>query len=170
MIGRLFLWSLVLALICFAAFQILLPDLARGEEPSFDARLAGYSLEQTRHYLDWLEHRDLITPYLTVFRWIDWVFPLSIFGMLVSAIWGLWGRPAPAIAVLSTLVAIGFLVADYVENAAVAVLLSEGAAQVTQRAVDIASSATQGKWIFLGASVAIVLLGLIVTLFRQLRG
>lgn len=164
--GRLFLFGLLVAMICLAAFALLVPGLMTRDPLSFDARIGGYDLTQTRTYLNHLEGRGLIAPYLTLHRGIDSVFPLSLFAMLAAAMWGLWARPASSIALLGGLVSLGYVVADYVENAAVAVLLRAGSEAVTAEAVHVASSATQGKWVALMAAVMLVGLGLLVTLVR----
>lgn len=164
--GRVFLYSLVLGIACVAAFYLLVPGLIVGQERSFDARMGGYDPAVARAYLAHLEERDLIGPYLTFFRWIDTVFPLAVFGVLISSIWALWRRPAPAIALLGGLVAIGYAVADYVENAAVAVLLRAGSQDVTVEAVNIASAATQGKWVAVFGALIVIGAGFLVTLVR----
>jgi hypothetical protein len=164
--GRIFLYSLVLAVLCMGAFYLLVPQLLVGAEPSFDARMGGYDPATARTYLAYLEERELIGPYLTFFRWIDTAFPLAIFGLLISSIWAIWARPAPAIAVLGALVAIGYAVADYVENAAVASVLRAGSADVTAEAVNVASAATQGKWVAVFGALLLIGAGVLVTLVR----
>lgn len=164
--GRVFVYSLVLAIVCVAAFYLLVPDLFVGVESSFDARTGGYDPATARDYLRHLEAAELIGPYLTFYRWIDTAFPLAIFGLLLSSIWALWARPAPAIAVLGALVAVGYAVADYVENAAVAALLRAGSEAVTAEAVNIASAATQGKWVAIFGALLLIGAGVLVTLVR----
>lgn len=164
--GRVFLYSLVLGVACLAAFYLLVPELILGNAPSFDARIGGYDPAAARAYLARLEEAELIGPYLTFFRWIDTAFPLAIFGLLISSIWALWRRPAPAIALLGVLVAIGYAVADYVENAAVAVMLRAGSQDVTAEAVNIASAATQGKWVAVFGALILIVAGFLVTLVR----
>ena len=164
--GRIFLFSLLLSMLCAAAFYLLVPGIAVYGPPSFDARIGGYNFDQAQGYLAHLEASGLKAAYLGLHRWIDTVFPVGILGMLVSAIWGLWARPAFAIAALGGLVATGYIVADYVENAAVAALLRTGSADITQEQVLIASSATQGKWVALFAALMLIGLGLLVTLVR----
>ncbi len=164
--GRIFLYSFVLAVLCLAAFYLLVPDLLVGEEPAFDARIRGYDPVTARTYLEHLEAAELIGPYLTFYRWIDTAFPLAIFGLLISGIWAFWARSAPAIALLGGLVSIGYAVADYVENAAVAVLLRAGSAEVTTDAINVASAATQGKWVAIFGASLLVVVGLLVTFVR----
>lgn len=164
--GRVFLYSLVLAILCLGAFYLLVPELLVGPEPSFDARIGGYDPATARNYLEYLETAELVGPYLTFFRWIDTALPLAVFGILISCIWGLWARPAPAIALLGGLVAIGYAVADYVENAAVATLLRVGSEAVTAEAVNIASAATQGKWVAVFGALLLIGAGALVTLVR----
>ncbi|THH37152.1 hypothetical protein E4Z66_09495 [Aliishimia ponticola] len=164
--GRFFILSLVVAILCLAAFRFLVPGLTAVETLPFDLRFGGYDLTSTQDYLRDLDARGQTGAYLTFYRWIDTVFPVAVFGVVASAIWGLWWRPAPAIAVLGILVSAGYVVADYVENASVAALLRTGADGVTADAVLIASSATQGKWVALLAAAMLAVLGLLVTLVR----
>lgn len=164
--GRIFLYSLLLAVLCLGAFYLLVPDLLVGEQRSFDMRHDGYDPAAAEKYLRYLDDAGLIGPYLTFHRWIDTVFPLAVFGVLISSIWGLWARAAPAIAVLGGFVAIGYAVADYVENAAVAALLRAGADDVTAEAVNVASAATQGKWVAVFGALAVIAVGILVTLVR----
>ena len=164
--GRVFLYSLLLGLACLGAFYLLVPDLLVGEPPSFDRRIGGYDPAAARAYLQYLEEQELIGPYLTFYRWIDTAFPLALFGLLISSIWGLWGRAAPAIALLGGLVAIGYAVADSVENAAVAGLLRAGSAEVTAEAVNVASAATQGKWVAVFGALLLIGAGFLVALVR----
>jgi hypothetical protein len=166
-LGRLFLFSLVLAALCAAAFWLLVPGLQNKEPPFFDLRMAGYGdLSAVRDYLVFLETSGQINAFQTFYRWIDFVFPLAIFGMLTTAMLGFWARPAKSIAFLGVLVCIGFLVADYVENLSVAALLDAGSAGVTLDLINTASSATQGKWVAVLASLGLIALGFLVTLFR----
>ena len=164
--GRIFLYSLLLGIACLGAFYLLVPELLVGEEPAFDARVGGYDPAVARAYLEYLERAELIGPYLTFYRWIDTAFPAAVFGLLFSSIWGLWARPAPAIAVLGAFVAVGYAVADYVENAAVATMLRAGSADVTADAVNVASAATQGKWVAILGALGVIAAGILVTLVR----
>ena len=127
----------------------------------------GYDdLEQARSYIKTLEDSGQIDTALTFYRWLDSVFPIGVFGLLISSIWGLWGRPARAIAFLGGLVSVGYLIADFVENAAVAVMLRAGSADLELSMVTTASAATQGKWVAVFACGALIILGLLVTLVR----
>jgi len=119
-----------------------------------------------RDYIALLETTGQIDGALTFYRWLDTVFPVAVFGILISSIWGLWGRPAKAIAFLGGLVSIGYLIADFVENAAVAVMLKAGSAGVDMPMITTASAATQGKWVAVFACAGLIVLGLLVTLVR----
>ncbi len=164
--GRIFLYALLLAAICLGAFYLLVPDLLVGEERSFDFRYDGYDFRTAQDYLTYLDREELIGPYLTFYRWIDTAFPLAVFGLLITSIWALWARAAPAIAVLGAFVAIGYAVADYVENSAVAALLRAGADDITAEAVNVASAATQGKWVALFGALIVIAAGILIALVR----
>lgn len=164
-LARIFVFSLVLALLCVGAFWVMVPQLVI-EPWHFDLRAWGYDLADTRAYLAHLEGSAKLTAYLTIYRWIDFVFPVAVFGVLASTMWVVWRRATWAIALLGVLMALGYLVADYVENAAVLEMLLAGSVDVTLDQVITASSATQGKWVAIFASLGLIGLGLVVGLFR----
>lgn len=161
--GRVFAVSLVLAILCVAGFAIWTPDLTRGAQLSFDGRIGGYGLAQAQAYLAWLQDNALTETYLGTFRRIDSLFPLAMFGLAASAIWGLWARPARMVALLGLALCGVDLAADYTENALVAGLLRAGPEAVTAEAVARASLATQVKWVGLLAAALLALAGLILT-------
>lgn len=164
--GRLFAGSLLLAILCVAGFALWAPGLTRGAEMSFDGRIGGYGLREAETYLRWLAENDLTATYLGVFRQIDSVFPLAVFGLLASGVWGLWARPARMVALMGCGLAGVYLGADLVENARVAGLLRAGPDAVTAEAVARAALATQVKWTGIFASVLLILAGLALTLIK----
>ena len=164
--GRLFAGSLVLAILCVAGFAFWTPGLTRGAELSFDRRIGGYGLKEAETYLRWLAVNKLTVTYLGAFRWIDSVFPLAVFGLLASGVWGLWARPARMVALLGCGLAVVYLGADYVENARVAGLLRAGPDALTASQVSSASLATQVKWIGIFAPSLLILAGLLLTAIK----
>ena len=158
-------------MICVTQFILQVPELVKPEfPPSFDGRIGGYDAPGAAEaYLTWLEDNNLVDDYLTTHRWIDSVFPLAIFGMLVAALWGLWGRPMPLVAGLGSAVAAIFLGADLLENAAVAELLRAGSGALTQDAIIWASNLTQIKWGAIFCAVLLCAAGLILTFIKRGR-
>ncbi len=167
--GRLFALSLVAAVLCAAAFPIFAGKVFDLEAQPFDGRIGGYDFPAANAYLTLLKDSGATQAYLTTFRQIDTVFPLAIFGLTVSALWGLWSRRARAIAVLGVVAASVYLMADYIENAAVASLLRSGPDGIAESAVSFASTATQIKWIALLACGLLCLTGIAAWLFGKGR-
>ena len=124
----------------------------------FDTRLFGYNEAQARIFLGALsdEGRDF---YLGVQQRVDMVFPVLFALVMGIAIFWLYAEKSRAMRVaLLLLPALGAL-ADYVENARVAALLrSESPAAAM---IAAASQATVLKFIFIAASLGLILVGVV---------
>lgn len=122
----------------------------------FDARLRGYSVEEARAFLAALSDggRDF---YLTVQHRLDSAFPALFAVVLVMGYaqvfrgWVRWAASALPLA------AAGF---DYMENAAVAVMLRAGDG-LTDAMILTASQWTERKWIAIGLAVLALFEGLV---------
>lgn len=132
-----------------------------GAEPSFDARLGGYTPEAARRYLAWLEAEGLTAQYSGWLQRIDMVFPLAIGGMTASSIRLGWSRLAPTVASLGLLTALAYIGFDYAENAAIGALLDAGVG-ADDEMISRASLLTQLKYIALGAAALLALFGFAV--------
>lgn len=122
----------------------------------FDIRLRGYSADEAKAFLAALsdEGRDF---YLNVQHRLDSAFPALLAVVLVIAYaqvfhgWVRWAASTLALA------AAGF---DYLENAAVAVMLRAGDG-LTEAMVTVASQWTERKWIAVGLALLALFEGLV---------
>ena len=134
-----------------------LSAMAGGLRP-FDLRLAGYTAAEARALLDALgaEGRAF---YLNVQLRLDLPFP-ALFALCCAV--GLWrlgaglARPLRLVLVSVPLLGAGF---DYAENARVAAMLRDG--RPPDALVAAASRATVAKFVLDGASLALLLAGLV---------
>ena len=150
---RVFVVSLVLSVVCLALFA----RIPSGEQP-LDLRFFGYGTTVVEDYLRYLENNQLTTRYLGEFRLIDSVFPLGVFGMLASALYGFWSQSSRMLMWVGLVVCGAYLIADYVENAAIHTVIAAGSKDVSEPDVTWASLLTQIKWAcVLGASALIAL-------------
>lgn len=165
-LGRVFAVSLAVGVLCLLGFATLASGIAFGALESLDTRLGGYSAQAARDYFIWIEAEGLRGAYLDAFFWIDMVFPIAVMGGFASAIIGLWARPVPAVAVLGTLVALGYCIFDYLENITLRALFLGGAEAASDSALAQASLFTQLKWSAVGAALLLIASGLLLTALR----
>lgn len=155
---RLMYWLIVAATAAVYAAMALwsLPMIAgeAGGLAPFDLRPLGYSEAEARAFLDRLsaEGRD---HYLTVQRRLDLAFPALLAAALAWTALRLPPRGWHAVRWLVVAGAIGGMVADYAENAAVATMLATSPDAVTGETIAAASRWTRLKT--LGATVALSL-------------
>lgn len=145
---RVAFWLLFAATLCVYAIMLAwtLPAIsaAAGGLAPFDMRPSGYSFDTAKAFLAALSPagRNL---YLNVQHRLDTAYPALLAATLFFAIWALaperWGPLRWAIA----LVAIPGAAFDYLENAAVAVMLAAGADALTPDMVATASGWTVAK-------------------------
>jgi len=163
-------WAVLIATgLVFLAMQALTPDVSHGGRklPIFDARVCGYDLEAARTYLNAISDTGKRT-YLYSLQRLDLVFPLLL---AVSIGWSIlrlapkeWGR----IRHVLPFAAVPAMLADYLENLAVAGILKSASANLSPDLVRFASAATQVKYVFLAAAF-IVLAALIAAAVRRRR-
>lgn len=122
----------------------------------FDARLGGYSTAEAKAFLAALsvDGRDF---YLNVQHRLDSAFPALLAVVLVMGYAQVFQGWVRWVASTLPLVAAGF---DYLENAAVAVMLRAGDG-VTEAMVMVASQWTERKWIAIGLAVLALVEGLV---------
>ena len=167
MTGRLIyaaLAGLLLALLALM-WRVTLPELIRGAGglAPFDLRFTGYTLAEAQDYLQRLTPwgRDI---YLEAQHRLDAVLPPVLAVFLVWSFTVLLPRP---VALVMALVAMAGAVADMIENARVAALLT--APQVTEALVAAASQATVAKATLDGAALAVFALASLWHLARRLH-
>ncbi|WP_373050882.1 hypothetical protein [Thalassovita aquimarina] len=149
---RLAWWGLTLLVAALFAAMLVLgrQHLFAGPEalPPFDARVAGYTLEEARAYLVELT-ADQMAFYAGPMRWMDTAFPLLL---------GLWGWVSlRGLGSRFALIAPVYTVADLFENALVGQMLKQGAEGLSPGYVDWASTATIVKFALL--ALALIALG-----------
>ncbi len=134
--------------------------------PIFDARPGGYDLDAARTYLTAISD-DEKRIYLDVLQKLDLAFPLLL---AVSIGWSIrrfvpreWGRGR----YLLPLVVIPALVTDYVENLAVAGILTSTPADLSPDLVRFASSATRTKFAFL--ALEFIAIAVLIAMFAYRR-
>ncbi len=127
-----------------------------GGLPLFDTRLSGYNVEEAKAFLAALSDvgRDF---YLNVQHKLDSAFPALLAVVLVMAYTRVYQGWVGWIASTLPLAAAGF---DYMENAAVAVMLRAGDG-LSDAMVLSASQWTERKWIALGLAVLALFEGMV---------
>ncbi|VAW16875.1 hypothetical protein MNBD_ALPHA12-583 [hydrothermal vent metagenome] len=134
----------------------------------FDLRVTGYDLGEAKALLSALGN-DGISFYLNVQQKLDLSFPallaltimLAII-LLAPARFGRWRY-------LLALVAIVGMVFDYMENAAVRLLLLAGPDNINQQIVAMASARSINKWTFTVIAIAIVVVFLLFSVGEKFR-
>ncbi len=141
-------------------------DKMSGSLPIFDLRISGYDLAQARALLRALGD-DGISFYLNVQQMLDFTFPALLGLTLMLAIILLaparLGRWRYALA----LVAIAGMVFDYMENAAVRLLLLSGPDNINQQIVALASARSVNKAIFVAIAMVIVVVFLLLAVRKK---
>ncbi|WP_224813603.1 hypothetical protein [Hasllibacter sp. MH4015] len=143
--GLAVLTALLYAGLAWIVFSDVMPG-AGGLMP-FDGRVFGYSVAEARAFLDALTPEARET-YLGPARLLDTVFPLALGALLAWPLWRLSPSPWRILAAL----ALGYVAADLVENAAVAGMLRE-TGPVTPATIQVASRLTVAKYVLLIGSV-----------------
>ena len=133
---------------------VLKPE-AGGLAP-FDERFLGYSLAETRLYLQDLSSTGRAV-YLLELRLLDSVFPVVFALLLGHLAMQLGAALHPWSRLVLVIPAAGYAMMDLGENALVAGLLRAGPQGVTGDMVDLASQFTVTKWVLLAVSVALLL-------------
>ena len=133
----------------------------------FDLRAGGYTVADAQTFLRALTPEGL-AQYEGPQRWLDWVFPLLLVGVLAWTVWHLTQEtPEWVRLVLWLLIGVGASF-DYLENLHVAQMLAAGAEGVTTALVEAASRASSQK--ALTTTVAVFgILGLLIRRWREKR-
>jgi len=143
-------------------------DKMSGSLAIFDLRLTGYDLAQAKALLSALGD-DGISFYLNVQQMLDFTFPALLGLTLMLAIILLaparFGRWRYALA----LVAIVGMVFDYMENAAVRLMLLSGPDDINQQIVAMASGRSVNKAIFTAIAMAITAVFLLLAVRKKFR-
>jgi len=134
----------------------------------FDLRMTGYSLAEAKALLSALGSEG-ISFYLNVQQTLDFTFP-ALFALslglaiilLTPARPGLW-RYALA------LVAVPGMIFDYMENAAVRLLLFSGPDNINAQIVAIASGRSVNKAIFTAIAISVVVVLLLLSVRKKFR-
>lgn len=143
------LWSLFAAtLAVFASLLYLsLFRLMAGGGMPFDDRVAGYSVNSARGYLEALSP-DQTALYLGPFQTLDTALPILLALTLALFIWHHAQGVSRPLRLLAAITPCVYLLLDLRENAFIAVLLENGP-QVSAGAILQASAYTVGKFISL---------------------
>jgi len=124
----------------------------------FDVYLTGYSQAQAMAFLNALSDQGRAF-YLGTQRVLDTSFPALFAAVMGIALYWLYAEKSKPMRLVLVGLPVAGLVFDYIENARVAVLLraaDPSAAQIAQ-----ASQITVLKFIFIGATLALVLVGVV---------
>jgi len=165
----LFYFSLVAMLAVYSVMLFWsLPHLsaASGGEVMFDLRPGGYNFDQARAILQALgyEGSDF---YLHVQHRLDKVYPALLAIVLIGSFWRLYPRIWAAGFSFLALLASGF---DYLENAAVAIMLHAGPEGLSEAMVQSANRWTMLKSTAVSAALTALLAGLALAGWRRWRG
>jgi hypothetical protein len=123
--------------------------------PIFDARVCGYDLDAARTYLQAIPDDEKDT-YLDVVQRLDLVFPLLLAVSIGWSILRLVPKGRGGVRALLPLVVVPAMVADYLENLAVAGILTGHPGDLSPDLVRFASAATQAKYVFLGLELIVL--------------
>lgn len=134
--------------------------------PTFDERISGYDFNAAKTYLEEMPKAEK-RKYLYVVQRLDRTFPLLL---ALSVGWSIlrltpkgWGRAR----YLLPLVTVPAMIADYLENLAVAGILTGSAEDLSPDLVRFASSATQTKFAFL--TLEFIVLAALIVMFVYRR-
>ena len=154
-------WVVVAATGVVYAVMLLwtLPNVASqaGGMTPFDLRPSGYGVQDVTAFRDAISD-DGLALYLGPQRWLDTAFPILVAIGLWAAMWQIFSLPI--VRALLGLAIVGGMLADLVENALVADLLT-GPGGVTASAVEAASRMTVAKFGMTIAAMLIVAAGAI---------
>lgn len=121
----------------------------RGLKP-FDLRYFGYSYDDALAYLNVLRF-DTAELLLGPIRWLDTSFPALFTATLIGWGWFIAGRASVAMRAITVALPLAYLILDYLENHLVAQIIS--GLLPTAEQVELASSVTVAKFVFVAASL-----------------
>ena len=139
-------------------------SLGDGSLKPFDLRFTGYTLAEAQAYLA-LMSADQAELYTGLLRRIDTVFPMLMGLWMGWCLWGLTRRIHPWSRVILLVVPASYTVMDLCENALVADMVRQGAAELEGELVSLASSYTITKFVML-----FVAFGLLIAMMIRSAG
>lgn len=162
--ARKLFWLLVLATTLVYGAMIfwagpIISNSSDGGMP-FDLRMFGYSHSEAQAFL------AALTPAGTAFylgsaMWLDTFFPAMFALVLAIGCWILLASRPLIMRVATSLMAAGYALFDYLENAAVARMLEAGPDQLSEILVATASRWTVLKFFFVDAAITVLIVLLI---------
>jgi len=164
-------WTLVaLTTLIYAAMLLwtgpILVAEAGGLTP-FDLRLTGYTLADSRAFLEALTPKGLAL-YSGPAGWLDTFFPGMFTLVLMWSIWALTHRRPFVLRFALVLTGFIYGILDYLENASVAVILKTPPDALDGALVSSASRFTVLKFIFVGIAI-ITIFALLIARARDKR-
>ncbi|SMX24169.1 hypothetical protein [Boseongicola aestuarii] len=143
-----------------------LPRIAEGAGGliPFDLRPGGYSVDEARAFLAAIDAETTVF-YLTTQHRIDLLYPALLAASLAAGLIWSWRRGPRWLVGGFILLGVLGAVADYTENARVAVMLRAGPDALTVEMVDAASKASMAK----AGLTTLATLALVVGLVRRAR-
>ncbi|MCP5039258.1 MAG: hypothetical protein GY945_16825 [Rhodobacteraceae bacterium] len=167
---RIFFWVILTAMLAVYGVMLFwsLPQLSNlsGGVAMFDLSPGGYTFEQAHTILDALgyEGRDF---YLQVQHRLDTAYPALLALVLILSFWRLYPRFWAIGFSLLAMLAAGF---DYLENAAVAVMLRAGPESLSEAMVAVASRWTVLKSTAVSVAMIVLVVGLALAGWRKWQG